>query len=221
MLQLQIQEYNYQLQLNELEQQQVFALRHDMKTTINVLAGYVNNEDITKARELLNEVNYKISDQQNISYTGIACIDSVINHRAVFARENNIKINYMANIEGDIYVDPEKLTYILGNLLDNAIEAIQLFPQPMSLQSTIDLNIVLKMNILSIEIKNCYYCSPKLDKKGDYLSIKTDPKRHGFGMKAIKRILKELNGEITIEDHNDVFWVSLYILNKNWRNKNE
>ena len=105
------------------------------------------------------------------------------------------------------FIDLVDLHILLGNLFDNAIEAV--FPLPEE-QRIIDFKIYADKGFLRIQESN--YFSGELKVAGDRLisSKGSDGEYHGFGTRSMRYIVDRYNGELTISSEGPIF--RLYIL---------
>ena len=85
------------------------------------------------------------------------------------------------------------LTSLFCNLLDNAVESAKNIPD-----SFIELTVQKKENspfIIIIVINSCR-STPVYDQDGLPVSHKTSKDRHGFGIKSIKKVVKQYHGNL-------------------------
>ena len=97
---------------------------------------------------------------------------------------------------------------LLGNLLDNAVEACS----RMSAQTDrfIDVDIRLKGMFLSVDIANSY--SGLLNVNGGrYLTTKLKQESHGLGISNVERVVKKYEGRLTFT-HDDTTFRAVAIL---------
>jgi sensor histidine kinase regulating citrate/malate metabolism len=102
------------------------------------------------------------------------------------------------------------MTVILGNLLDNAVEACTRMDEA---NRYIDLNITYKPDYLVIQIENPMGREPVL-KNGAYRTTKPDFDNHGFGLDHIAYLVSRHNGLMKIEPDGGVFKVSIALMVK-------
>ena len=79
---------------------------------------------------------------------------------------------------------------ILGNLLDNAIEAAKKEPEP-----KICIKMVQNREQLMIEIKN----TCRSDGKIDWYSTKEDKRNHGIGIKSVTKVVEQYKGRLQLQ----------------------
>jgi len=108
------------------------------------------------------------------------------------------------------FISDANLTAILDNLLENAIEAAK-----DSENKTIELTIKeSNSNFVAINLENSCTTAPKKS-GGELITTKTDKEVHGYGIRSIKRIAKEYNGNINYSfDEKTMTFVFTVVLNK-------
>ena len=92
------------------------------------------------------------------------------------------------------------LTSLFCNLLDNAVESADNIPD-----SFIELTVQKKENspfIVIIIINSCR-STPVYDQDGLPVSHKSSKGRHGFGIKSIKKVVKQYHGNLQMYYYND------------------
>ena len=89
---------------------------------------------------------------------------------------------------------------LLGNLLDNAIEACE-----KTKESFIDLKIKYVKNTIFISISN----SKNSEKVNIESTSKEDKENHGYGIYNIRNIVRQYGGFIEFHDRGNVFEISL------------
>ena len=141
-----------------------------------------------------------------VSYTAHHGIDSILNYEVTKAKLRNIEINVKTTVYKDINIDSKFLCVVLGNAIDNAIEANE-----NAANKYIDITILLENNSLYISVKNPYIgtISPK-ELKESYTS-KQDHSHHGFGLKSIRDIANKLGGTVKINTDNHIFTLEILI----------
>ena len=92
---------------------------------------------------------------------------------------------------------------ILGNLLDNAIEAAVNTKEP-----EICLRLTYDKNVLHMQMSNTY--QGEIKKQGGMLITgKKDKENHGYGMSSVKRSVERCHGQFNIEYTGGRFMVFL------------
>ena len=99
--------------------------------------------------------------------------------------------------------------YVLGNLLDNAIEAIEKCDEN---NRYVNVKVINKNSMFRLYIENSYEIEPM--KKGkQFLSMKENGRNeHGWGIENVREIVRRYKGMLDIQYENQNFSVDLVLL---------
>ena len=202
----------YEKQIAEREEttRKIRQFRHDMKLHLSAVRELAEKKDtdgiISYIDELSNGPGMGKSDFAN---SGNLLLDGLLNQayeRAVKAKiqmKLRLEIPYKLNIsDADLYV-------ILGNALENALEASEKVPQEEG--RLIELSLVYKNGDLRIGIRNRYAEEPRKDSKGTFLSSKIYSEYHGIGLYYIRETVKKYHGFMDIHTENKIFSLVIVI----------
>ena len=103
-------------------------LTHDFNAHLATLSSYLDNGQIKDAQDYMATLQEQQTDRILIANTRNSTIDALLNQKAQVAKKNNIDIRFKVNDLSGIQVAPIDLVIIIGNLLDNAIEACVKLP---------------------------------------------------------------------------------------------
>ena len=204
----QLESYSNQLNVVMQSEEKVRGLRHDLKhhlSEILMLADKNRTREITEyvrtmQADLLNEGEYVSS--------GNAEIDSLVNLMLKRAKKELGSVRCRVCVPQELEISAFDWNIILGNLMDNAIDAAK-----RSEDKLLQLKIHYRKGMLFIDIRNSY--NGELLKAGDrYLSTKdydrTDESQvHGLGIRNARRIVEKYNGSMEISDEDGVFAVRI------------
>lgn len=171
--------------------------RHDMKQHMIVMIEYLENNEIDKAKEYLaNFVEWNQFEKLGISRSDNIVIDAIINAKYMSARTNEIEFIAKVSIPIQLPFENGDLSILLGNILDNAIEA--------SLKLEIKLrkiNLIVNYdkNILIVVCKNNYTGNLIKDKSGMLLTNKQDFRNHGLGLRSVHKIADKYHGSVVVD----------------------
>lgn len=181
----------YQTQYATAVQQQeetIHRLRHDMKHNMTVIRELVDEHNEPKLREYLEQYAGQLRSMISFVRTDNVCVDAIVNTKLTYAQENGIEV--LCRIDSNL---PElrEIDYcaLLGNLLDNAIEASQ---KNLS-QSEIILEMRSEGDQLNITVKNRIDTSV-LTKNPKLKTSKLLSAEHGFGIQSIREIAERYDG---------------------------
>ncbi len=211
--QLKDKEYIRQATQNELQQQYLDSVnemneytrrvRHDIKNHINTLSVLLNDKEngLEKARKYLKQYSDQTALIQEFVKTNNKVVDAVINSKLMYCKENGINTSVAVDKNINRLTDVD-LCCILGNIIDNAIEA-QLNS---SLQEkTVNISVKMCEDILEIIVKNRIEKSVLCDNKV-LKTTKSDNINHGFGITNVKNIVNKYDGYMDIYEDNGWFY---------------
>ena len=128
--------------------------------------------------------------------TGNYIADSILDKKNENAQANNAEIVFNGAIDSNAPLS--KLSTILFNALDNAVEACGRISSEEKL--TIDVKCAVNRNMQIISISN-----PMPEKCRFDRTSKSDKKNHGFGLINIRKAVNDLGGQMKIDTDNGVF----------------
>lgn len=202
MLRLETQEKIYKLnQENILE---IRKWRHDIKHLFLSIKHHLTHNEIEEAISLLEQEN-QIANKSNVYvHSGNDLLDSILIDKRNIIKDNNIHliVNCGSN---DCPLNQTQFFIIVGNLLDNAIECCI-----NTKQKQIDISIGIQKDYYFIKIQNSISQSI-LASNPRLITTKKDNLGHGFGIRNIKRIMNECNGDIHFDELNNQFIVKVLI----------
>lgn len=189
--------------------EEIHFIRHDVKQHYNVLMTLIKNEQVFEAQKYLSNV-IADNDLVDISVdTGNDIINAVLNSKLSFARKSGIKV--MSSISKDFFgIDDIDWCSLLGNLLDNAIEACCKCQS----DTYIDVQIKTDNDKVDITIKNTLSLIEN-DSDNNLISLKENSSEHGFGTKIIKNIIKKYHGQYDFYIEDNMFYNTMTLYRKN------
>lgn len=119
------QTYAYQNQLEVImeSQNRVRALRHDMKNHILALQVLVQRKEVEEANQYLDSMKNFMTNPEEYVKTGNDMVDSLLNYKIQKANEVLNVVETKISIPEQLRLRSFDLNVLLGNLLDNAIDA--------------------------------------------------------------------------------------------------
>ena len=150
---------------------------------------------------------YTKSNVYSVS-TGISYIDSLLSYKLSMIKEMGVKIVSEFKLPADLQIDKNDLAVIVGNLVDNSIDALK---QVKNEDKMFKILMFYESPNLVIKIYNTYEGERKLDADGNYITTKEDREMHGIGLKSIKRIVEGYKGIIKYDVTDEIFGVIIHI----------
>lgn len=196
--------YANQLLLVENSHNTTSKLRHDIKNHLVTIDSYLEINNIYQARNHISEVIGAYQNKAEIVHTGFPAVDGLLNFKFQSAENLGIKINIKADLPSDFNFSPFDLTVILGNLVDNALQAVSHVER----DKFIDLRMKCSKGMLIIKISNPYKNTIKRE-EGKIVTSKADKENHGFGLRNVNEVLEKYNGTSDIDESGDIFTITV------------
>ncbi len=200
-----IEEKNSRKLDNELKKQM-----HDFKNHLGTLSIMLEMEKVKKAKNYLKEITGEIKILQQQIKTGNQVINSLLHSKMIKAKNNNISLNIKSTGSlANLKVNDLDLNRILGNLINNAIEALK----------KIDINakkidiIIKNENQTSIEVKTYDILIPDEIEDNIFKEGFTYKKEegHGLGLSICKQLTEKYQGNIYIEKDSSIPYTSFIV----------
>ena len=207
LLQQQNNAYLKQIEIIKQSKENLRIFRHDLKNHALSLKYYIDNWDSEGASEYLDNIFDYINYSKEYSKSGNSEIDSLINYKMDLAEKHDIKSRVDLLIPDKLNINSFDLNIIIGNLLDNAIEAASAAEDKF-----IDVSVELDRNVLYINISNSYDGNLKFT-GGKLASIKNN-ENHGLGLSSVERSVEKYKGTMNIHHDNRVFYVDILMYNQ-------
>lgn len=178
-------------------------VRHDIKNHLLMIYSYLENNNVVESKSYISSIIDVYQSKAEIVHTGYPAIDGLLNFKLLPAVEKGIKISVKAYLPSGLVFSSFDLTVILGNLIDNALEAVTLVSE----NQFIDFRMNCAKGMMIIRISNPYKNAIK--KENDIIiTSKADKINHGMGLRSVNETLKKYNGTTEIETHENIFTVT-------------
>lgn len=187
------------------------AQRHDFLNHIQVLYSLMELEEYEETRVYLNHLYGDIIKIGSRIKTECVSVNALLQAKSNECEKNGIRLDLMLKSRlADLPMGEWEICRILGNLIDNAMEALKESPKE---EKVITVHIFETIKSIEIRIRNNGPFVPeslthKIFEAG--VSSKKDKEEHGMGLYIVRNLLHEKGHEITLEQEGDVcFHVTL------------
>lgn len=175
--------------------------RHDYRNHIQTMKAYLSMGRYEELAEYLEQLDMDLSQVDTVVKTGNVMVDAVLNSKISVARAKQIAVDAKARVPQHMSVAEVDLCVILGNLLDNAIEACMGIEEES--QRFIRIYIDVLQGQLYLYVLNA--TAGILKRRGNsYLSTK-DSREHGYGLMRMDRVVEKYHGYLDRQDEEGVF----------------
>lgn len=175
--------------------------RHDYHNHIQTMKAYLELGKYEDMKEYLNDLDKDLTSIDRVLKTGNIMVDAILNTKLSLAINQGINIKAKATVPKNLKVLDIDLSVIIGNLMDNAMEAAIKITNPED--RFIRVYIREMKGQLYISITNSVGGQVKKVGLG-YITTKLT-KNHGFGLKRIDSIVAKYSGFINRQNEEGVF----------------
>lgn len=169
---------------------------HDLKHQIRAI-GSTNALDVGVVKEIENIISIYDSPVK----TGNEALDIILTEKSLYCSKQGVKLCCITDGDKLKFMTDADLYALFGNLIDNAIEAVENLDDG---KRVISLNIKETSGFLTINIHNYYDKELTFENKLP-VSTKNDRAYHGYGMKSVQMLCDKYGGEMSIKAENKVF----------------
>ena len=178
-------------------------LYHDLHNHMEMMHCYLTQGKVEDALGYLEDLRAPIQRITQTVWTGDEAIDYLLNSKLSLMQAKQIETKTNIEFPRNTNIKSAVLTTILGNLLDNAIEAAQKCKEG---HRFVHLTIRRINNILSIKVENSFEEQPIME-AGVIQSSKEDKHMHGWGLKSARTAAESCDGSLETSFKDNVFSV--------------
>lgn len=168
-------------------------LFHDFHNHIGVLRQLLSHQKTAEAIQYLDELQTPVQEITDTIWTGDETLDYLINSKAQAAQAGGIIYQVQVEFPRHTNLQSADLCAVLGNLLDNALEAVQQIPEKE--ERFIHLTIRRIHQMLVIKVENSCQAAPA-EKDGTLKTSKEENGLHGWGLKSAQTAAQKYEGTV-------------------------
>lgn len=180
-------------------------LRHDLQHHLRSLQGLLEHKETEKAQNYLEQYLEHTNAHKISNLCGNLIANMLVSHYLGLAEERHIAFTAHINIPDELSITDTDLSVLLGNLLENALEAAD---HASGNQRFIRLNMLCSGKMIAITVDNGFDGTVKPD-GCRYLSTKPD--HCGLGLQCLTDIAAKYNGGAEFSHEGTVFHSSVML----------
>ncbi len=197
-----------QLLLDAQAAKNVNIAMHDIKNHYYAIRTLVENGKRNDVLNYINELQNFVESPQEFVNSSNFEINSILNYKLAQIKKTGADITVNVNIPEDMRISNFDLTAILGNLLDNAHDALK-----NTKIKIFSLDMKYEKGMLFLKISNSFTKKPITS--GDvFLTTKKGDGLHGIGLISVKKAIEKYDGDIIIDFDKHTFTVDLMMYDK-------
>lgn len=174
--------------------------RHDYHNHIQVLKAHMSLKQYEEAGDYLNRLEEDLTTVDTVLKTGNVMVDAILNSKLTLISEKKIAVDATAVVPENISISGVDLSVLIGNLLDNAMEACMQIQEEKDRFIRIYIDVIKKQLYISVTNSMC----GRAKQKGN-LFLSNKEGNHGFGLVRIDSIVAKYQGYINRQTENGVF----------------
>lgn len=173
--------------------------RHDYHNHMQTIKIYLEQQQIQETLTYLDHLEEDLDSIDIAIRTGNVSVDAILSSKVSIAAKMNINVNYKAVVPKELKVTDVHLCAIIGNLLDNAIEACE---KVVETKRFLRIYIGVFKQQLYISVTNATTATRRR-KLHELISEKQG--EHGLGLKRIDNIAGKYGGFVNRKNEPGVF----------------
>lgn len=177
------------------------AWRHDYHNHMQAIKALLSMGKKEELSEYLDNLEKDLDSIDIAIRTGNVGLDAILSSKVSIARKNNIEVNCTAKVPQDLTVSDVHLCAIVGNLMDNAIEACEKITEGTA-PRFIRIYIGLFKSQLYISVSNAT-CEKHRRRLSELVTSKLG--EHGFGLRRIDKLAEKYDGYVNRKNEPGIF----------------
>lgn len=200
-----VQQDQYKLIVGNIESAR--TARHDLRHFLSAATRFIENKQYDKLAEFISSFMEPLAQETELTICENYAVNSIAGYYIRLAKTTGIDVSFAFAIHEGIPVSDIDLCVIVGNAIENAIEACRCMVEGKQF-----IHVYAKV----IEDNISFTCDNSFDgavqmSGEDYLSRKRDGREKGIGLSSIATVVKKHNGQMRVEHTEDTFMVSVLL----------
>lgn len=202
-LKLKEQQLKHDIQYAETvrsQYQEIRQIRHDIKQHLDAVSGLQLEGKIDAAQKYISDISSGLERIEMFMDVGNDFVNAILNSKLSIAKSRGIEVlcNSSSEVGG---INEYDLCNLIGNMLDNAIEAAEKTGD----NAVVEVSIHSDMYKLMITVANSILQSV-LNGNSELKTSKKEAELHGFGVTSIKAIAERYGGSADFYEENLTFF---------------
>lgn len=168
---------------------------HDLKNCLIGLKAE-GGAGSTVRRQMIAELEQVMRPLETEIKTGNEFLDIILAEKIAACQKKGIRLTPYADGGSVAFVDGLDLCVIVGNALDNAIEAVESLPPE---EREIHLRLARSHGMALLSVQNFHRGVLRQDGQGFFKTSKADASNHGYGLHGIAQIAEKYDGTVTVD----------------------
>ena len=202
--------YKKQFELVRQSEERMDSLQHDLKKHMLLINSYLENAEFDAAKSYVNNIERYMNVPGKYADTGNIELDAILNYSLDKADKLNCETETKITVPKITFMNEFDLNILLGNLLDNALDALCKVRE-----RYLYVGISYNKSMLLIRVKNTYdgvFDENEGGSKSLQKKLKSSKEgKHGIGLKNIKEVVEKYDGEMNVDAGDRYFNVDIIL----------
>lgn len=182
-------------------------LYHDMKNHLLAIDAMIGNQE--SAKEYVSELRSRLEEYEISVNTGNSVADALLSEKIERASLDGIRFNIRVDLTPLDFVNSVDIVTIIGNAVDNAVEALQMLSERQ--ERIVYIKSSTYANMLVLRVSNQFVGQLTME-DGVLRTGKVDSQLHGIGLNSICKAVQRYNGSVETQFENDSGWFRLLVM---------
>lgn len=180
---------------------------HDFKNSMECIQGLLKSKRYEEAEEYIGQMTENWIEEIDYVNTNHPIVDSVINQKFKQSKRKGIPLLLSINDLSNLKMKDEDVVILLGNLIDNAIEACEKVETNLK---WIKVRFLVQEESIIISVRNPVSELIKME-EGKIISTKNNRAEHGIGLKNIQSVVDKYGGKSIYSSNHGFFTYTIEI----------
>lgn len=201
-LQSELAEHHYAMQEQyytqlRSEQEETRAMFHDINKYMQAMRTLAAEGNVAEVNQMMAETQELFDSLTTVVDVGNSVVSVILNEYREITEDADIPFTFDVSVPQNLGISAVDLYVLLGNTLDNAIEACQSLPIE---ERYIRIQMRIYHNILFYQIENPYAEGYPQRSRG---------KNHGYGLQNVRKCVEKHNGHMAVTQDGNKFVLSM------------
>lgn len=185
---------------------EIAEIKHDIKNKVMCIGNFIDENNIDEAKKMCNDITGELEASHYVFSTDNIYLNAILN--SLYQKAKELGIDIKVNVKSALdCVDGSDIISIIGNLGDNAIEALD---KMQNCRKDMSIFILQKGSYYVISVKNIITESI-LVKNQKLQSNKGDSLLHGHGLRIVRNISEKYKGSLSFSEESHYFYANVML----------
>lgn len=173
--------------------------RHDYHNHLQVMKAQIAAGQLEEMKHYLDDLEQNLDKVDTYVRSGNLMADAILNSKLSLAEQKKVRVNCKAVLPEVISIEDVDLCVVLGNLLDNALEACDMIAEE---KRFLRIYLAVNRSQLYLSVQNSAKEELGFNER-NYISTKRG--NHGLGMKRVQALVDKYEGYLTLANEPGIF----------------